>query len=81
MINPAHIDSEALTLASIIEQIYQQPSIGGDGQRKAKVQCLLIDILGNAHRREQRLKEAKAVAELSGANWQKRYREITGEAG
>lgn len=81
MNHPSSIDTEALTLASVIEQIYQQPSPGGDGQRKAKVQCLLIDILGNGYRREQRLKEAKAVAELSGANWQKRYREITGEAG
>lgn len=80
MNHPSNIDSEALTLSSVIDQIYQQPSIGGVCQRKAKVQCLLIDILGNAHRREQRLKEAKAVAELSGANWQKRYREITGEA-
>lgn len=79
MNNQAHIDSEALALANVIEQIYQQPSIGGDGQRKAKVQCLLIDVIGNGYRREQRLKEAKAVAELSGANWQKRYREITGE--
>lgn len=79
MNHSSSIDSEALALANVIEQIYHQPS-SGDGQRKAKVQCLLIDILGNAHRREQRLKEAKAVAELSGANWQKRYREITGEA-
>ena len=73
MIKSEQVDSDALTLATVIEQIYQQPSIGGDGQRKAKVQCLLIEVIGNERRRTQ-------IAKDSATNWQQRYREMAGEA-
>ncbi len=47
----AGVDAEALIYANLIAEIYSQPSVGGDVQRRAKVQCLLIDLLGNAYRR------------------------------
>jgi hypothetical protein len=72
MNHPSSIDSEALTMANVIDQIYQQPLIGGDGQRKAKVQCLLIDIIANERRRAER-------AEVKASNWRQRYRELAGE--
>ncbi len=56
------IDSIALRLANVIEQIYHSDLPGGDVQKKAKVQCLLIEVLQPP------------------TNWQRRYREITGEA-
>lgn len=49
--NPAGTDEKALIYANLIAEIYSQPSVGGDVQRRAKVQCLLVDLLGNSYRR------------------------------
>lgn len=67
------IDSLALEYAKYITHIFESDLRGGITQKQAKVQCLLIDIIGNERRRTERVqKEA--------TNWQQRYRELAGEA-
>ena len=68
-------DSEALILAEEIARIYRETSPGGDGQRKAKVQCLLSDVIGNGYRRERRLEQGKVAAEQAASEAQKQLAE------
>lgn len=57
------IDSLALRLANIIEQIYQSDLPGGDCQKKARVQCLLAEILQPPAKWQQRYREITGEAE------------------
>lgn len=67
------IESLALEYAKYITHVFESDLRGGITQKQAKVQCLLIDIIGNERRRTERVqKEA--------TNWQQRYRELSGEA-
>lgn len=69
--NNDSIDSLALEYAKYITHIFESELRGGITQKQAKVQCLLIDIIGNERRRTERVqKEA--------SNWQQRYRELAG---
>lgn len=66
------IDSLALEYAKYITHVFESELRGGIAQKQAKVQCLLIDIIGNERRRTERVqKEA--------TNWRQRYRELSGE--
>lgn len=68
----SEVDSLALEYAKYITHIFESDLRGSTGQKQAKVQCLLIDIIGNERRRAER-------AEVKATNWQQRYRELAGE--
>ena len=71
--NSDSIDSLSLEYAKYITQVFESDLRGGIIQKQAKVQCLLIDIIGNERRRMERVqKEA--------SNWQQRYRKLAGES-
>ena len=67
------IDSLALEYAKYITHVFESELRGGITQKQAKVQCLLIDIIGNERRRTERVKK-------EASNWQQRYRELVGES-
>ena len=66
------VDSLALEYAKYITHIFESGLRGGIGQKQAKVQCLLIDIIGNERRRTERV-------EVRASTWKQRYRELAGE--
>lgn len=68
----SEVDSLALEYAKYITHIFESDLRGGIGQKQAKVQCLLIDIIGNERLRTER-------AEVKANTWQQRYRELAGE--
>ncbi|QHJ82591.1 MAG: hypothetical protein [Bacteriophage sp.] len=68
----SELDSLALEYAKYITHIFESDLRGGIGQKQAKVQCLLIDIIGS----ERRLTER---AEVKASTWKQRYRELPGE--
>lgn len=68
----SEVDSLALEYAKYITHIFESDLRGGIGQKQAKVQCLLIDIIGN-----ERRKLNSAMVEAG--KWQRRYRELAGE--
>lgn len=69
----SEVDSLALEYAKYITHIFESDLRGDIGQKQAKVQCLLIDIIGSERRRAER-------AEVKATNWQQRYRELAGES-
>lgn len=69
----SELDSLALEYAKYITHIFESDLRGGIGQKTAKVQCLLIDIIGNERRRVER-------AEVKASTWRQRYRELAGES-
>ena len=68
----SEVDSLALEYAKYITHIFESELRGDIGQKKAKVQCLLIDIIGNERRRAER-------AEVKASTRKQRYRELAGE--
>lgn len=79
MIHP-DIDTHALQLANVIEQIYQSDLPGGEAQRKARVQVLLADVLEHERIKQRDCRDELASMRQRRDHWLTRYREIVGEA-